>query len=136
MIRTLSALAVLGSAAALASCAPTPEPGADVGAETLAGLDTSDQRVFKRAISSYSEAPDGPSGNERIFVRTRSNERFVLESPGSCRDIDFALQIGLEDRFGPRLCTGDLTSLTVPTPFGSDRCQVRVIGRIEGPVRD
>lgn len=126
MFRTLSATIMLGSAPFVASCAPpAQEP------ETLVGLDTSNQCFFTRSVQGFSDAPDGPSGQERIFVDTGVNEKFVLEPVGTCLDIDFAQQVAIDSRFGPSLCTGDLTDVIVPSATRADRCQMRVIGRVE-----
>ena len=130
----LACLAVLTGASILASCAPAPEPASAQGNaedEALAGLDTSNQCFFMRNADRYSEAPDAPNGNERIFVKTRANERFVLEALSNCRDIDFAYEVALDSRFGSNLCTGDTANLLVPSPNGTDSCMVRVIGRVQ-----
>ena len=135
MKQPLTCLTMLAGATMLASCAPAPEPAmaqGDAPDETLAGLDTSHQCFFLRNADRYSDAPDAPNGNERIFVQTRVNEKFVLESVSNCRDIDFAYEVGLDNRFGSSLCTGDTANLLVPSPTGNDSCMVRVIGRIEG----
>lgn len=134
MNNPIACLTALAGATVLASCAPVPEPASaqgDTAEETLAGLDTSNQCFFMRNADRYSEAPDAPNGNERIFVKTRANERFVLETLSNCRDIDFAYEVALDNRFGSNLCTGDTASLLVPSPSGTDSCMVRVIGRIE-----
>ena len=126
MIRILSASIALGSAFVLSSCAPaTQEP------ETLAGLDTSNQCFFTRSVRGFSNAPDGPGGEERIFVDTGGRESFVLEPVGTCLDIDFAQQIAIDSRYGPSLCTGDLADVIVPSATRPDRCRMRVIGRVE-----
>ena len=80
MLRNLTAFAILGSALALASCAPAAEEPP----ETLAGLDTSNQCFFTRTVRGFSDAPDGPGGQERIFVDTGGNESFVLQEEGAC----------------------------------------------------
>ena len=128
MTRTLPLLATLGAAAALSSCAPTAEPGP----ETLVGLQTDKQCFFTRSVNGFSEAPDSPAGNDRVFVSTGVRERFVLEAFGPCPDVDFAYQIGLDANYGPSLCTGDTAELLVPSAGRVDKCLVRVVGRIEG----
>lgn len=127
MLRTILPLAALGPAAVLASCAPPGEPEP----ETLAGLDTGNQCFFTRSIRGYSDAPDAPSGAERIFVDTGASEKFVLEPAGACPDIGYANRIALDNRNRVSLCTGDTATLLVPSATGTDRCLVRVIGRIE-----
>ncbi|MBD59954.1 MAG: hypothetical protein CL808_07535 [Citromicrobium sp.] len=127
MSRTLIPLAIIGGAAALASCAPVPEPGP----ETIAGLDTSDQCFFTRTVNGFSDAPDAPDGDERIFVDTGPNEKFVLEPVGTCFDIDFARRIAIDERSGSSLCTGETTNIVVPSStMGPQRCLVRVVGRV------
>lgn len=128
MPRIALTLAAFGSVAALASCAPVTEPQP----ETLAGLQTDNQCFFTRSVRGYSDAPDGPSGAERIFVDTGPNEKFVLESASACLGIDYANRIALDNRSRTSLCTGDTATLLVPSATATDRCLVRVIGRIEG----
>ena len=134
MIRTLSPLLTVAATTALASCAPVPEAQStqsDAPDESIAGLDTSKQCFFVRTVDRYSQEPDAPNGNARISVRAGGKERFVLESVGSCPDIDFSYKVALDNRFGSTLCTGDDATLLVPSPTGTDSCMVRVIGRIE-----
>lgn len=127
--RPLLSLAALGGVAALASCAPMD----DAPSETLAGLDTSRQCFFTRTVNGFAEAPDGPDGQERIFVDTGRADRVLLETAGPCLDIDFATRIALDTRFGgPSLCTGDTANLLVPSATGTDRCLVRVVGTVAG----
>lgn len=64
---------------------------------------------------------------------TGPSEKVLLETVGSCLDIDFAQRIAIDSRFeGPSLCTGDTVNLLVPGGVtGTDRCLVRVVGTLE-----
>ncbi|GAB5349821.1 DUF6491 family protein [Alteriqipengyuania sp. 357] len=126
MSRIIAPIAIICVASALASCAPVPEPGP----ETIAGLDTDRQCFPTRIVNGFSEAPDAPDGGERIFVDAGPNNKFVLDPVGMCHDIDFALRIAIDDRYGTALCTGETTELIVPSSIGPQRCTVRVVGRV------
>ena len=126
MSRLCYPLAVLTGTLALAACAPVPEPGL----ETIAGLDTDRACFPTRTVNGFSQAPDAPDGGERIYVDTRPNEKFVLEPIGVCQEIDFAMRIAIDNRYGTSLCTGETTELIVPSSIGPQRCTVRVVGRI------
>ncbi|MCB2065946.1 MAG: hypothetical protein KDE15_04810 [Erythrobacter sp.] len=116
-------------ALACAACV-TEEAGEQ---EPIAGLDTERQCFFPNQINGYSEAPDGSRG-ERIYVRTGVRERFLVETLGSCPDIDWSLQLGIDPRFNTgSYCTGDQITLVVPRSLGGagpDRCMARVLGRM------
>ena len=127
MIRTLPAFMTIAAVAALSSCAPVSEPGEEV----IAGLDTGRQCFFTRSVSGFSEAPEGPNRDDRIFVETSPKEKFLLEPLGACPDIDFALRIAIDERAGSSLCTGETATIFVPsTSFGTQRCLVKVVGKV------
>src|SRR5690606_4875250 len=76
------AVLVLAGAVACVSCAPIEEQ-----AEPIAGLSTDRQCFFSRQINGYGDAPDGPRG-DRIYISTGVRERFLLETFGSCPELD------------------------------------------------
>lgn len=116
----------------LAACAPMEAPEPDEYDATLANIDTSRACFFTREINGYSNAPDGPRGRERLYVQTGVREEWLLETVGSCPELDFSHQIALDTRSRISVCTGDLETLLIPDGFGDrvDRCQVRVLGRV------
>ena len=61
-----------------------------------------------------------------------SEERWLLETYGSCPDLDFANAVGLDVRGSISVCTGQTETLLVPStiPGEVDRCPVRVLGRV------
>ena len=122
--RLLAVAAVLAGAA----CAPV-ERGPE---EPIAGLSTERACFFTSQINGYSEAPDGPRGEERLYVRTGVNDRYLLETFGSCPELDWAMEIGIDNRMQTSLCTGDVTTVVVPRKpgGGTDRCTARVLGRM------
>lgn len=128
MTRQLIALAALG--AMTAACAPV-EGEADA-TEASPLVSSERQCFFTRQINGYGEAPDGPGGEERIYINTGANDRWLVEPIGVCPEIDFALRIGLDRPTVTSLCSGDLTTLLVPStiPGEVDRCQVRVLGKV------
>ncbi len=124
--------ALVAAALGLAACAPMEAPEADEYDATLANIDTSRACFFTREINGYSNAPDGPRGRERLYVRTGVREEWLLETVGSCPELDFSHQIALDTRGRTSVCTGYMETLLVPDSFGDriDRCQVRVLGRV------
>ena len=128
MTRQFIALAALG--AATAACAPVEDDGGMADAAPV--LSSERQCFFTRQINGYGEAPEGPDGEERIYVRTGVNDRWLLEPIGVCPEIDFALRIGLDTRTMTSLCTDEITTLLVPStiPGEVDRCRVRVLGKV------
>lgn len=124
MMRT--AVLVLAGAVAGVSCAPIEEQ-----AEPIAGLSTDRQCFFSRQINGYGDAPDGRRG-DRIYISTGVRERFLLETFGSCPELDWSHAIALDTRGPSSLCTGDTATLIVPRGLDRrpDRCTVRVLGRM------
>jgi hypothetical protein len=122
--------AFLAAAAALAAAACAPvDRGPD---EPIAGLSTERACFFTRQVNGYSEAPDGPRGEERLYVRAGVRDRYLLETFGPCPDLDWTLQIAIDSRMQTSLCTGDIATVIVPGTLGSspDRCTARVLGRM------
>ena len=124
----IAAAAALAAAATLAACTQTsgePEP--------IAGVSSERQCFFVRSVNGYSEAPDGPNGEERLTVSTGPNSDWLLETFGPCLDLDWSFQIAIDTRFaGSNLCTGDTTTIVVPRTASGvpDRCMARVLGKL------
>jgi len=125
MTRLIPAAALV-AAAACASCAPVEEP------EPIAGLSTERQCFFTRQINGYGDAPDGPRG-DRIYIDTGPRDRWLLETFGSCYELDWAQTIALDTRSMSNMCTGDTATLIVPRGLDRtpDRCSVRLLGKME-----
>lgn len=119
-------------ALALAACAPVERAGPDEYDAVLANLDTSRACFFTREVNGYSNAPEASPGSERIYIDTGVNERWLLETMGTCPELDFSQRIALDTRSSTSVCTGNLENLLVPsvTPGDFDRCPVRVLGRV------
>ncbi|GEM_PF-1090762 len=128
----LAGAALVAAALGLAACAPMEGPEADEYDASLANIDTSRACFFTREINGYSNAPNGPRSQERLYVRTGVREEWLLETIGSCPELDFSRMIALDTRSRISVCTGDVETLLVPDAFGDrvDRCQVRVLGRV------
>jgi hypothetical protein len=126
MTRPIPAFAALAAAMACASCAPVEEP------EPIAGLSTERQCFFTRQINGYGDAPDGPRG-DRIYIDTGPRDRWLLETFGSCYELDWAQTIALDTRSMSNMCTGDTATLIVPRGLDRtpDRCSVRLLGKME-----
>ena len=119
----------LAAAAACAACAPVEQ---DEAFALPANVSAERQCFSVDRISGYSEAPDGPRGADRLYVRSGVNDRWLLETFGGCHDLDWALQVGLDTRLQTNLCTGEVATLVVPrTGFTTpDRCTARVLGKV------
>jgi hypothetical protein len=124
-------MATVAASLALAGCTQgEPEPLEPV------ALSSERQCFFTRQINGYSEAPDGPGGEERLFVRTGVNDRYLLETFGPCPDLDWSFSIALDSRFaGSSLCSGETVTVLVPQSIGGipDRCTARVLGKVVEP---
>lgn len=127
MIRPIHlATLALSAATPLSGCAPpVGEPEAAVPASS-----TARQCFLPRQINGYSEAPDGPNGEERLYINTGARDRWLVEAAG-CPELDFSFGIALDSRFnGTRLCSGETAMLIVPRGGGApDHCQARLIGK-------
>lgn len=122
----------IAACATLAACAPMAEPTGDAQDAALADLDTGRACFFTREINGYSDAPSGSARSDRLYISTGVNERWLLETLGSCPDLDFANAVGLDVRGSVSVCTGQTEMLLVPStiPGEVDRCPVRVLGRV------
>lgn len=132
MTRPILIAAALAAGAALPGCMQNAQ-------EPLAaapGLSTERQCFFARQINGYSEAPDGPNGENRLYVTTGVNDRWLLQTYGPCPDLDWSFRVAIDTRFeGSSLCTGDTATVIVPRGISgpTDRCTARVLGRVAAP---
>lgn len=107
--------------AALAACAaPFSGPTAAAG-PTEAGR----QCFWAQSVSGF-RALDDRTVNLRVGV----NEIYQLELFGTCPDIDWAEQIGIESRGTSTICTGLDATLIAPSNIGPQRCQARTVRRL------
>lgn len=100
--------------------------------EPVLGVSSERQCFFLREVNGYSQAPDGQRG-ERIYVDTGPNERFLLETWGSCPELDWTVQLAIDPRFqSGSICSGENVTLIIPNSFASqgDRCTARVLGKV------
>ena len=117
---------------ACAACAAVPDEAADL----PANISTAHQCFFVRQINGYGEAPDGPNGRDRLYVKTGVNDRWLLEPFAGCPSLDWANKIALDTRGFTTLCTGETAELLVPSGIsghGVDRCTARVLGKVSVP---
>lgn len=128
MPRLLIKCAAPVMAMAMSACVPASgdEP------EAAVAFDASRQCFFASQINGYSDAPDGPNGEERLIIHTGPNDSWLFEAFGnSCRDLDFALGVALDTGTRTSLCTGATETLIVPrTGTSPDRCSVRLLGKV------
>lgn len=122
-------LAASALALTLGACAATTtdEPEAPV------AFDTTRQCFFTSQINGFSNAPDGPNGEERLVVHTGPNDSWLFEAFGnSCNDLDFAQGVAFDPRTMTSMCTGTTETLLVPRPGGgpAERCSVRLLGKV------
>ena len=117
------------AAAACAACAPVEQ---DEAFALPANVSAERQCFSVDQVSGYSEAPDGPDRGERLYVTSRINDRWLLETYGPCSDLDWSLQIGLDTSASTTLCTGEAATLLVQRTIGErpDRCTARVLGKV------
>lgn len=130
--RLTTGIASLGAIAGLAACVPVEDFEADTYDPTLANIDTSQACFFTRQVSGFSSASESPDRNQRVYLMTGANERWLLETWGSCPDRDFSLAVGLDVRGSTSVCTGQIETLLVPSSVSGqvDRCSLRVLGRV------
>lgn len=110
---------------------------ADDEPEVPVAFDTSRQCFFTSQINGYSDAPDGPRGQERLIIHTGPNDGWLFEAFGNtCNDLDFAEGVALDTGSRTSLCTGTTETLIVPRTGGTpDRCSVRLLGKVIEPPR-
>lgn len=125
----MAPIALTPIALTLAACAAAPasEPQAPL------AFDTSRQCFFTSQVNGYSDAPDGPNGEERLVVHTGPHDGWLFEAFGNtCHDLDFAQGVAFDPRAMPSLCTGASETLLVPRASGGplERCPVRLLGKV------
>ncbi len=132
MPRTTPIILSLGAVLTIVACAPVEQPGADEYDATVANVDTGRACFFTREINGFSNAPEAPEGRDRLYISTGVSERWLLETWGSCPELDFSLAVGLDARGSTSICTGQMETLVVSSsiPDTLDRCPVRVLGRV------
>ncbi len=120
----LTPLLALAATACVQDGAEPPEP--------IAGLSTERACFFMSQVNGYNEAPDGPRG-DRLYVNVGARDRYLLETMGSCPDLDWSLQIGIDPDHQSSICTGDTVTLVIPQSLGGipQRCTARVLGKME-----
>ena len=105
----LTPLLALAATACVQDGAEPPEP--------IAGLSTERACFFMSQVNGYNEAPDGPRG-DRLYVNVGARDRYLLETMGSCPDLDWSLQIGIDPvHFGVILILNLMIGLLTP-PVG------------------
>lgn len=75
---------------------------------------------------------DGFTPVDPVTVNLRVNvaDFYQLKLFSDCRDIDWSLSIGLEQRGSNWICDGDDARLIVPAPGGPRRCLVTSVRRM------
>lgn len=129
MLRFLPALLPLAVCAACAPMEDQPETAAETSSDIALAEEGADC-FFPRTVNGYHDAPDGPRGEERIFVEAGS-EKYLFEVFGSCPAIDYTLRLGLQhDGVGP-ICRGVDVDLVIPdSTMGPRECPVRMIRKV------
>jgi hypothetical protein len=127
MTRNLSLAVPL--AMILSACAPVED---ETRSTTTAAVSEGEQCFFTRQIDGYAEAPDGPDGEERVYVTTGVNDRWLFETFANCPSLDFSQRIALDTSGLSSICTGDPATLLVPSaiPDQFDRCPVTLLGKV------
>ena len=131
MTRAVPILAAM-LALACGACAMVGEEAGEVPAD----ISTAHQCFFVSQVNGYSEAPDGPGGRDRLYVKTGVNDRWLLEPFAGCPNLNWANNIALNTRNFSTLCTGDTAELLVPSGIsghGVDRCTARILGKVSVP---
>jgi hypothetical protein len=85
------------------------------------------------AVSGYTHAR-----NNRVYVSVGPSETYLFQTLGSCPDLDWAENIGLDPATAGPICTGIDVDLIVPSTIGPRRCPVSMIRKLargEKPVR-
>lgn len=127
-MKYIPSLLAVAAALVAVSCAPV-DRGPE---EPIAGLSTERSCFFTSQINGYSEAPDGPRGEDRLYVRVGVHDRYLLQTYGPCPELDWSFQIGIDTRMQNSLCSGDIATVIVPRGIGGapDRCTARVLGKM------
>ena len=118
-------LVLLGlSAVSLAACAPTAASDADGAREPR-------QCFFASNINGFS--PIEGERRDTLSVRVGVRDEYELEPLGVCQNIRWAQGIALTPALGSgnSLCVGDLADVTARGGGVTERCQVRVVRKIE-----
>ncbi len=130
MTRSLTSLAALTTAAALAACAPFTDR-----AQTSVDR-TPRQCFFASNVNSF--RPIEGERRDALAVRVGARDEFELEPVGICQDIRWAQGIVLRPSLGSgnSLCVGDIADVISRGGGSLERCQVRVIRQIPRETQD
>lgn len=127
-----AALLTLVATAALAACAPVED---DPALATTASAEDR-QCFFARQVSSYRDAPEGPGGEQRIYIDVGAADTFLFETFGTCPDIDFTDRVAFEQSGVGRICDGlDVDLIVSDRDLGPRRCPLRMISKVADRAR-
>ncbi|GAA0613109.1 hypothetical protein GCM10009422_05070 [Brevundimonas kwangchunensis] len=119
-----SIAAGLGLLVFVAACAPTTAPG---------GSGESTPRAARQCFSA-NQVDNFRSGTlDQLFLRVSRDKVYELSVAGGCRDLDYALHLGLVADTGAssRFCTGDWARVVVPgNTQRTDVCRVRIVKQL------
>jgi hypothetical protein len=76
-------------------------------------------------VSGYSHARDN-----RVYVHTGPRETYLFQTLGSCPELSWAENIGLDPATAGPICTGIDIDLIVPSTTGPHRCAVSMIRKL------
>lgn len=107
-----------------AACAPVEDDTARTAASSQRDC------FFLSEVNGFNNAPDGPDGEDRIYVDTGPSEIYLFETFGSCSDLRFAEGIGFDQNGPGTICRGIDVDLIVPSSIGPRRCPVRMIRKL------
>jgi hypothetical protein len=106
----------------LAACAA---PGARMGARADASATPPRQCFWTRQVNGFTAVDE-----RTVNVRVGTRDYYQLELLGPCRDVDWALALGLESRGGSSICTGLDATIIAPSSIGPQRCPVRNVRKL------
>ena len=103
MGRYVFAVASVGAALALAGCASDSTVSTDSTVEQAATSTAAPRQCFNAdMVSGFSPGDD----RNTIYVTAGTRDTYELKTDGFCDGLDWTHQIGIETRFGSRVCEG------------------------------
>ncbi len=119
-------IAAAAAVAMLAGCAPYEEDPAYSAASAEDGRDC----FFLSQVNGFNDAPEGPNGEDRIYVSTGPSETYLFETFGACPDLNYSETIAFDQNGPGTICRGIDVDLIVPTSIGPRRCPVSMIRKL------
>lgn len=121
-MQRFSAAMLAGAMFATAGCTADKEPRTAAASADARPLG---QCFWPHEIRGYSSA-----GADSLYVEVGAGQRYLVDTLGSCPDLDFSFRVGLHNRGGGPICSAAGLEIVIPDPAGTRTCPVSSIRQV------